>query len=657
MRIELTAVIAFAVTGAGMASGLPAQTPKIAAPVIDVQPELLGQIMVSLGAGVDAGQFARAHGLGIDRQFAGVENTWLFRTADVASATGMASALRGSEGVNWIFQNQTSGYVTSSFDPDDPLFDNPPPPNDFGGQWHLGNNQTTLPNVNIRNAWNHNVTGAGVMIGIVDTGVEPGHEDLIPNFSAANTYDFFVDSPVQNLLDIDVHGTLVAGVAAARGGNGTGVTGAAPLAGVASLKVFQGNQVASAAGFVNAILFNSTGPNPSIQIKNHSYSYLAPYRTTPGEVAAVEMTAAAGTIHVFAAGNDRENLTEDSNKKHLQSSPHQITVAALGSNGVFASYSNFGANVFVTAPSHSWTPGTQWITTTDRTGSLGLNQDGTADYSDTNYTSGMGGTSASAPLVAGILALGKQVNPDMDVRLAKHALARSSVVVDPMDATATSDGGWRTNAGGFAFNQNYGFGLVNASGFVEIAAHYEVTPLVVSSSGTIDVLTQIPDDDLGGITFDAYNGTEGLLEEVLVDFDIAHSWRGDLEAYLVSPSGYSSRLFYRSEPDDGDLIDWTFSTNAFWGEQALGTWSVTVRDVFAEDTGTWNSFAIDWRMGTIVRAVPEPASACLFGILAFVALMGYRSRFPWSGPETNPQRVSASTGQARLDRPGVALHR
>ena len=322
---------------------------------------------------------------------------------------------------------------------------------------------------------------------------------------------------------------VVAGVAAARGGNGIGVTGSAPYSGVCSLKVFQGNQVASSDGFVNAILFNSTGPNPSIHIKNHSYSYRIPYRETPGEVAAVELTAESGTVHVFAAGNDRGGLGADVNTKHLQSSPHQITVAALDSNGQFASYSNFGASIFVTAPSHSWTPGTLWITTTDRTGALGLNQNGTSDYSNTNYTSGMGGTSSSAPLVAGIMALGKQVNPNLDVRLAKHALARSSFKVDPADATATSDGGWRTNAGGFSFNQNYGFGLIDASAFVDIVANYEVTPSAVATSGNINVETAIPDNDSAGISFDVFNGTEGLLEEVLVNLHITHTWRGGFE--------------------------------------------------------------------------------------------------------------------------------
>lgn len=607
------------------AGGLYAQAGKTVAITTVVQEETFDRLMVSLEAGVDANRFAQTHGLGIVRQFVGVENTWLFRAPGVESAGELAGRFATMSGVLWAFQDRASAVGLSSFVPNDPLFNNPPPPNSYGGQWHLGNSLGSLPNINVAGAWAANITGAGVMIGIVDTGVEPGHEDLSANFSAANTYDFVANSPSQNLLNQDVHGTLVAGVAGARGGNGLGVSGSAPYAGISSQKIFQGNLAASAAGITNAILFNCTGSSPAIQVKNHSYFYRNPYAQTSAQVAAVELTAASGTIHVFAGGNERGAVLEDANKMHLQNSPHQIAVAALGSDHRFASYSSFGANITVTAPSHSWTPGTLWITTTDRSGNIGLNQNGVGDYSNLNYTSGMGGTSSSAPLVAGVMALGKQVNPGMDVRLAKHALARSSVIVDPTDVTATSDGGWRTNAAGFHFNQNYGFGLVDASAFVNLVAQGSVSPLVVAATGTVGVGAAIADGDLTGITRTAFNGTSGTLEEVLVDLDITHTFRGDLEAWLASPSGYTSRLFYRSDLDDGDVIDWTFSTNAFWGEQAMGTWSLTVRDTSVLDTGTWNSFAIHWRMGDY-SAVPEPGTGGLMALCLVAGLLVRRFR-------------------------------
>ncbi len=628
MRIKrvLTIVFALIATGICFEPNVSGQVVKVAAPNAEIQPELYSQIMVALGANVDAQQFAQTHGLTVAFQFNGVANTWLFNTANVASATSLTTGLQGSAGVNWAYQNQASLNEVNSFVPNDPFFNNPAPPNDFGGQWHLGNNLNTLPNVNVAGAWNNDITGAGVMIGIVDTGVEPGHEDISANYSAANTFDFFVNSATQVMHNGDRHGMAVAGVAGARGGNGIGVTGAAPFAGISSQKVFQFNAAASSAAFANATLFNSTGGSPTIHVKNHSYGIGAPFISTPGEVAALATSAAAGTIHVTSAGNGRGGSGEDSNKRHLNTSVNQITVAALGSDGLFASYSNFGADVFVTAPSNSFNAGTLGITTTDRTGGLGYNAGAGGDYSNANYTSTFGGTSSASPLVAGVMALGKHVKPNMDIRLAKHALANTSIVVNAGDGTTSSDGGWRTNAGGFTFNQNYGFGLVDASSFVNFVAANDVTPLVIASSGIINVGAAIPDNNLTGITRFATNSTAGLMEEALVSINATHTFRGDLEGFLTSPSGYSSRLFFRAGADSVDNLNWTFTTNAFWGEQALGTWSVRMRDVFAADTGTWSSFSIDWRMGSFAAAVPEPATASLFGIVALTFMARNRRR-------------------------------
>jgi subtilisin-like proprotein convertase family protein len=293
----------------------------------------------------------------------------------------------------------------------------------------------------------------------------------------------------------------------------------------------------------------------------------------------------------------------------FQNTPEVITVAALGRNGVFADYSNFGACVFVTAPSSS--VGQLSITTTDRTGSIGYNTSGNPnDYSNLNYTAAFGGTSSAAPLVAGVLALAKEVNPNMDVRLAKHLLVRTSTIVNPTDSSATSDGGWRTNAAGFTFNQNYGFGLVNADALTLAAAQYLVTPLVINASGLQTVSAAIPDNSATGITRTVVNNVSGLMEEVVVDIGITHNARGQIEIYITSPSGYTSRLTRQNSSTVAMPSNWQFISNAFWGEQAQGTWSVNVRDLVSGTTGTWNNFAVTWRMGTVV-AIPEPTTVAL----------------------------------------------
>lgn len=550
-------------------------------------------------------------------------------------------------------------YNSPFFAPNDPYFPVNSPPG-FPGQWHLDNQRGTnpAPDVNIVPAWARGLTGAGVTVGIVDDGLQINHPDLAPNYDAANSFDFGQNdnnpSPVfnnqfngaGNLTSYgDNHGTSVAGVAGARGGNQIGGTGAAPMVSLSGLRIDFRNQGILPNQFADATLYNSSGNNTDIKIKNHSYGISVPYILTQNEVNALKTSSAAGTVHVFAAGNERAAhgaivgnngqgsvaIDGDANKKHNQSIQETIVVGALASSGIFASYSNWGANMHVTAPSSSFRPGEVGITTTDRTGfnsgAGGYNFTAAADnpgnttirmsndqdpFPDADYTSTFGGTSSAAPLVSGILALAKQVNPMLDERMTKHLLARTSIVIDAGDASAT--GGWNTNAAGFEFNQNYGWGLIDADALTKLAAEaVGVTPLVMEVVGETTVDRVIPDNNANGIFEDFTLFGMGELEEVEVTLDITHSYRGDLEAFLQSPSGTLSRLMFRNAGDGQNNIDWTFTTNEFWGENPLGDWRLTVRDVFGFDIGRWNNFSILAKTGSLVL-VPEPSSVAMVGI-------------------------------------------
>ncbi|MCU7851817.1 MAG: S8 family serine peptidase [Candidatus Thiodiazotropha sp. (ex Monitilora ramsayi)] len=75
-------------------------------------------------------------------------------------------------------------------------------------------------------------TGKGVQVAIIDTGVDLSHEDLKGQFSGSSN---FVDSN-EDAFNRDVHGTAVAGLIAARTGNGKGMTGIAPDASLWPIK-------------------------------------------------------------------------------------------------------------------------------------------------------------------------------------------------------------------------------------------------------------------------------------------------------------------------------------------------------------------------------------------------------------------------------------
>ncbi len=563
------------------------------------------EFLVFLRAGTDPAAYAREHGLVHVHTLRSDRDAHVFAGGDLAR-------LSKDGRVRKAFRNERLQRVHCAFVPDDPEYLSSP------GGWHLGNGPSAT-HANVIAAWNRDITGAGVLIGIVDDCLEIGHEDLQANHSAANSWDFGQNdadpSPVHNnpVSSQDRHGTSVGGVAAARGGNGIGVTGAAPLASLSGLRIDFKNQTTQM--FVDATLYHSSGGNTAIKVKNHSYGYSTPFVDSQAERNAVETSALAGTIHLFAAGNERGAAGQDSNKSDVQSSPDVIAVAAIGSNGRFSSYSSFGANVFITAPSN--TSGGFGITTVDRTDSQGYNRTGgdSDPLVDLNYTSTFGGTSSATPLAAGIVALAKQVQPGLNVRFAKHLLARSSALVDPTDNTLTGGGdgvtassAWKTNAAGRAFNQNYGFGMIDANALTQQAVLYSgVTALQTESTGTVAVVGgAIPDNNATGIERLFQIASTTPLEEMLVTLVATHTYRGDLEAYLTSPAGTVSRLFIVAGGDGTDNLNWTFVTNAFWGENPAGTWILNVRDVAPVDTGTWTWFSAEARMGQLILNSTAP---------------------------------------------------
>jgi subtilisin-like proprotein convertase family protein len=207
-------------------------------------------------------------------------------------------------------------------------------------------------------------------------------------------------------------------------------------------------------------------------------------------------------------------------------------------------------------------------------------------------------------------------------------LVRTSRIVDASDKTITGGGdgttvgsAWITNAAGHEFNENYGFGLIDATALTQQAVLFGgVTPLRTFDSGTLSVAAAIPDNDTSGVTRTVQIAETTPLEEVLVSLSIQHTSRGNLEAYLTSPSGTTNRLMIRNSTDSSNNINWQFTSNAFWGEDPFGTWSLKLEDVAAGETGTWTNWSMQLRMGELIP-VPEPATGAML-LIALCATVG-----------------------------------
>ncbi|NBS49948.1 MAG: hypothetical protein EBS97_04975 [Verrucomicrobia bacterium] len=469
-------------------------------------------------------------------------------------------------------------------------------PNDvnFPSQWHLY--QTSVPNggttsgvdVNVINAWDL-YKGAGVTIGIVDDGLQLTHPDLSPNISAVSGihHDWNDSTPTDPTpSSLNAHGTAVGGVASARGNNTIGVSGVAPEAKLAGLRLVAGPasdaDEVDAFGWRNdviAIKNNSWGPDDdgtSITKLSSSVNAALLSAVTNGR-------SGLGEVFVWSNGNggsyaSAQFVTDSSNYDGYANSIYVISVGALANTGQASSYTEKGGNVSVTAPSNG---GTLGITTTDLSGLSG--------YTSTDYTSNFGGTSASAPMVSGIVALMLQANPSLGWRDVKEILIRTARPID------TGDSGWVNNNAGIKFNPWYGAGLVDAEEAVNRALDWEnLEPMTSASASQTGLNLLIPDNKPEGVTVDLPISSSFRVESVAITVTATHLYRGDLVFTVISPAGTQVRMTggVRYLDSNSNLDNVTFTTPFLWGESSAGTWQVKAADEWIAISGRLKAASI-----------------------------------------------------------------
>jgi len=205
-----------------------------------------------------------------------------------------------------------------------------------------------------------------------------------------------------------------------------------------------------------------------------------------------------------------------------------IGVGAIDNNGKQSYYSEPCSAMLVTAPSSGNGVG---ITTTDLLGSRG--------YSATDCTATFGGTSSACPLVAGVIALMLQANPNLTWLDVQHILVQTADQNDPTDPD------WTVNGAGLLINHKYGFGRVNATAAVQSAISFPSLPQTSKYSFTNLIVNQsIPDGQTNGTSHTVLIEILGVtLDHVEVTVNIPDFVSGgDLIIILTSPSGTQSVL-------------------------------------------------------------------------------------------------------------------
>ncbi len=457
--------------------------------------------------------------------------------------------------------------------PDDPL---------IGDQWHLKRSGMAVAgcDANIETIWNYpaasGVRGRGVRIGVVDDGLQTNHPDLSANVDTANDKDW-------NGLDADPspstgdnHGTACAGNAAARGGNGIGVSGTAPEATLVGMRLI-------AAAVTDAQEAEAMTYEPDlIQIKTNSWgpADTAKVLEGPGPLTLAALQSAAttgrsgkGSIFLWAAGNGG-HVGDNSNYDGFANSIYTIAIGATDSQGHRAYYSEPGSDLVVCAPS-SGAAGTLGITTVDCSGADGYNSGSTVgELADADYTATFGGTSSAAPTAAGVVALMLEKNPNLGWRDVQEILIRSA-------ARPPLSSGWLTNGGGLAFNHDFGAGLIDATAAVNLAATWEnLSPQISATSTQSSLSAAILDNTAAGLTrsFDL-SASHCRVEQVTLKISATHTARGELAITLTSPSGMVSNLAEVHADSSNNYSSWTFSSVRHWGEISTGIWTLKIADL------------------------------------------------------------------------------
>ncbi|HEX5598796.1 MAG TPA: type VII secretion-associated serine protease mycosin [Micromonosporaceae bacterium] len=255
-------------------------------------------------------------------------------------------------------------------------------------------------------------TGQGIVVAVVDTGVDAGHPDLAGQVLPGLTTD---GSSGDGRTDEDGHGTHMAGIIAARNRGVDGVLGVAPGVKILPIRAAKGEE-AGAIPVANGIRAAADAGAKVINVSAAGFQ-------SGQEIEAVKYALSKDAVIVASAGNLARGHRSIMTPANI---PGVIAVTGLNQRGSFWSGSAQGPEAVVSAPAE------RILSTNTRTG--GRSGYGTGD-----------GTSDASAIVSGVAALIRAKYPDLD----------AANVINRIIKTAD-------DAGPPGRDPQYGFGKINA---------------------------------------------------------------------------------------------------------------------------------------------------------------------------------------------------
>ncbi|NXC77485.1 PCSK4 convertase, partial [Anhinga anhinga] len=461
----------------------------------------------------------------------------------------------------------------------------------FHKQWYMNNDIN--PDLNILTAWSKGYTGLGVVLTVLDDGIEKDHPDLSANYDPLASYDFNSNDPDPQPRytagDENRHGTRCAGEAAAAANNRICGAGVAYNARVGGVRMLDGP-------ITDVVEAQSLSLRPQhIHIYSASWGPEDDGKTVDGPgvlateaffrgVTKVSSALASGTssarglpahpplpphcqgrgglgsVFIWASGNGGINY-DNCNCDGYANSIYTLSVGSVLAGGRRPWYGE-GCSAILTTTYSSRTTSKGQIVTTD------LHHRCTDKHT---------GTSASAPLAAGMIALALEANPALTWRDLQHLVIRTS---KPAHLQAED---WAENGVGRKVSHHYGYGLLDAGLLVQMAKAWTGTrpqrrcsvkalhaPRNIGSKLTIST----------GISCSGRMKRIRSLEHVQVQLSLSYSRRGDLAIALTSPMGTTSTLVSVRPYDTSQkgYKDWTFMSTHFWDENPNGTWTLRLEN-------------------------------------------------------------------------------
>lgn len=229
--------------------------------------------------------------------------------------------------------------------------------------------------------WEKSNEGEGMVVAVIDTGVDTDHPDLKDRIIGGRNFTTDHNGDVNNFEDNNGHGTHVSGIVAASL-NGDGVVGVAPKAKILSIKALTEDGAGDYGWIINAINYAVEWRGP----KNEQARVICMSLGGPNDVPEMREAIQNAVNHnisvVVAAGNEGDGQEDTFEYAYPGAYNEVISVGAVNTNLQLAPFSNSHNEVDLVAP--------------------GVNVLST--YLDNKFAK-LSGTSMAAPFVAGALAL------------------------------------------------------------------------------------------------------------------------------------------------------------------------------------------------------------------------------------------------------------